>query len=55
MENGTKSHGKNFISFKILIGSIIYCPSYYNVSINKYGVKCRTSLRFGKIKAGLIK
>ena len=22
------------------------CPSYYNVSVNKYGVKCGTSLRF---------
>ena len=23
-----------------------YCSSYYNVSVNKYSVKCRTSLRF---------
>ena len=23
-----------------------YCSNYYGVSINKYGVKCRTSLRF---------
>ena len=23
-----------------------YCSSYYNDSANKYGVKCRTSLRF---------
>ena len=23
-----------------------YCSDYYNVSVNKYGVKCRTSLRF---------
>ena len=22
-----------------------YCSSYYDVSVNKYGVKCRTSLR----------
>ena len=23
-----------------------YCSSYYDVSVNKYGVKCRTSWRF---------
>ena len=23
-----------------------YCLSYYDVSVNKYGVKCGTSLRF---------
>ena len=23
-----------------------YCSSYYGVSVNKYGVKCRTLLRF---------
>ena len=23
-----------------------YCSSYYDVSVNKYGVKCGTSLRF---------
>ena len=27
-----------------------YCSSYYEVSVNKYGVKCRTSLRFWEIK-----
>ena len=35
-----------------------YCSSYYNVSVNKYGVKCRTFLAeqdFGKIKVGSIK
>ena len=35
-----------------------YCSSYYNVSVNKYGVKCRTFLAeqdFGNIKVGLIK
>ena len=30
------------------------CSKYYDVSVNKYNVKCRTSLRFGKIKVGLI-
>ena len=23
-----------------------YCSSYYDVSVNKFGVKCETSLRF---------
>ena len=23
-----------------------YCSNYYDVSVNKYGVKCKTSLRF---------
>ena len=25
-----------------------YCSDHYDVSVNKYGVKCRTSLRFWK-------
>ena len=32
-----------------------YCSSYYDVSVNKYGVKCGTSLRFEKIRCGLMK
>ena len=27
-----------------------YCSIYYDVSVNKYGVKCRTSLRFWENK-----
>ena len=27
-----------------------YCSNYYNVSVNKYGVKCEAWLRFWKIK-----
>ena len=27
-----------------------YCSSYYQLSVNKYGVKCGTSLRFWKNK-----
>ena len=27
-----------------------YCSNYYNVSVNKYGVKCKTWLRFWEIK-----
>ena len=29
------------------IDLLYYCSNYYNVNVNKYGVKCRTSLRFG--------
>ena len=27
-----------------------YCSNYYDVSVNKYGVKCKTSLRFWENK-----
>ena len=27
-----------------------HCSNYYDVSVNKYGVKCRTSLRFWENK-----
>ena len=27
-----------------------YCLNYYDVSVNKYGVKCGTSLRFWEIE-----
>ena len=36
------------------IDLVYYCSNYYNVNVNKYGVKCRTSLRFGWRKVGLI-
>ena len=31
-----------------------YCSNYYDASVNKYGVKYGTSLRFWKIKDGFI-
>ena len=31
-----------------------YCSNYYDVSVNKYGVKCGTSLRFWEIMDGFI-
>ena len=31
-----------------------YCSNYYDASVNTYGVKCGTSLRFWEIKGGLI-
>ena len=32
-----------------------YCSDYYDVSVNKYGVKCGTSLRFWKNKGWINK
>ena len=32
------------------IGQKYYCLDYYVVSVNKYGIKCRTSLRFWENK-----
>ena len=32
-----------------------YCSDYYDVSVNKYGVKCRTSLRFWENKGSINK
>ena len=49
MESGTENRGKNLISWKILIKKY-YFLDYYVVSINKYGIKCRTSLRFWENK-----
>ena len=32
-----------------------YCSDYYNVNVNKYGVKCGTSLRFWESKGWINK
>ena len=32
------------------IGQKYYCSSYCDISVNKYGVKCGTSLRFRESK-----
>ena len=32
-----------------------YCSSYFDVSVNKYGIKYGTSLRFLENKGGLVK
>ena len=31
-----------------------YCSNYYDVNVNKYGVKCATSLRFWENKGWLV-
>ena len=40
-----KNSWKEFYQLKD-IDQKYYCSSYYDVSVNKYGVKCETSLRF---------
>ena len=44
-EKWCKKSWKEFNQLKI-IDRKYYCSDYYNVSVNKYGVKCRTSIRF---------
>ena len=46
MIKGIKSHGKNLMKN---IDQKYYCSNYY-VSVNKYGVKCGTSLKFWENK-----
>ena len=33
----------------------LHCSNYYDISVNKYGVKCGTSLRFCENKGQIIK
>ena len=49
-----KNSWKEFVYLKD-IDHTFYASDYYDVNVNKYGVKCETSLSFGKIKVGLIK
>ena len=49
-----KNSWKEYIHLKS-IDAKFYASDYYDVNVNKYSVKCETSLRFGKIKVGLIK
>ena len=44
MESGTESHRK-FHQLKD-IDQKYYCSNYYDVIVNRYGVKCGTSVRF---------
>ena len=47
-----KWHRKSWKEFNELkdTNSRHYCSNYYDVSVNKYGVKCETSLRFWENK-----
>ena len=53
-EKWYKNSWKEFFRFK-KIDAKFYAADYYDVNVNKYGVKFETSLRFRQIKVGLIK
>ena len=48
-EKWFKNSWKEFIHLKN-IGLKFYASDYYNINVNKYGVKCGTSLRFWENK-----
>ena len=52
--NSYKKSQKKFYQLKN-IDQKYYCLSYYDVSVNKYGVKCGTSLRFWENKGWINK
>ena len=53
-EKWYKNSWKEFVQLKN-IDAKFYASDYYDVNVNKCGVKCGTSLRFWEIKIGLIK
>ena len=53
-EKWYKNSWKEFIHLKN-IDAKFYASDYYDVNVNRYSVKCRTSLRFLENKVGLIK
>ena len=56
MESGTKNHEKNLISKNSKdIDQKVYSSDYYNVSLNKHGVKCGKLLRFCENKGWINK
>ena len=58
IKNGTKIQGfKKFKNSKIFknIDAKFYASDYYDVNVNKYGVKCGTSLRFWENKCWINK
>ena len=50
MVNGTEIVGKNLVFYAILIINFILVIYYYDINVNKCGVKCGTSLRFWEQK-----
>ena len=50
MEGETKKSWKELDLLKD-IDQKFYCSSYYDVNVNKYGIKCETSLRFWENKS----
>ena len=49
LESGTKKSWKEFDQLKD-IDQKLYCSDYYDVSVNKYDVKCGKPLRFWENK-----
>ena len=54
IKNGTKNSWKEFLQLKN-IDVKFYALGYYDVNVNKYGVKCETSLRFWENKGWINK
>ena len=50
IRSGTKNHGKNACIHLKSIDAKFYASHYYDVNVNKYGVKCGTPLRFWENK-----
>ena len=53
-KNWYRNSWKEFIHLKI-IDAKFYASNYYDVNLNKYGVKCGTSLRFWENKSWINK
>ena len=54
MKNGTKNSWKELVHLKN-IDAKFHAPDYYDVNVNKYGIKTRTSLRFWENKGWINK
>ena len=55
IKNSIKIHGKNLFIYLKNIDAKFYASDYYDVNVNKYGVKCGTSLRFWENKGWINK
>ena len=53
-EKRYKNSWKTFVQLKN-IDAKFYASDYYDVNVNKYGVKCETSLRFWETKGWINK
>ena len=54
IEKRYKNSWKEFVQLKNF-DTKFYASDYYDVNVNKYGVKCRTTLRFWENKAWINK
>ena len=53
-EKWYKNSWKEFVHFKKICAKF-YASDYYDVNVNRYGVKCETSLRFWKYEGWINK